>query len=121
LGGVAIVGRRRFFGLGSVPLDATADYEEEEETEEDENAGHDPAADALEEVLLVADLVAMFVFFTYLFCGACEKHVEIVGMSQSLVSDHGEIESGVKVWRLVGSKKGVTAEKVQEKYDGRRI
>jgi hypothetical protein len=43
-------------------LDIPADYEEEDETEEDETAGHDPAADAVEERLLRADFSAMAVF-----------------------------------------------------------
>jgi len=105
LRGVAIVGRR-LFGLGSVPLDATTDYEEKDETEEDETAGHDPAADSPEEGLLLADSFAMFVGVTYLFCGACDKHVEIVGMNQSLLDPHDEIESGCERVEIGGDQEG---------------
>jgi len=86
LGGVAIVGRR-LLGLGPVPLDATTEDEQRDETEEDETAGHYPAADAVEEALFGADTPASTIGVADFSRRACEKDVDVAGRHESLLFD----------------------------------
>jgi len=113
LGGVAIVGRR-LLGLGPVPLDATAEDEQREETEEDETAGHYPAADATEEGLFGADVSAMAIGVADLSRRACEKHVEVVGRGENLVCSHDGWQLGGWICGRLGKSKKAMKEDGEE-------
>jgi len=84
-----------------VSLDATAEDEEEDETEEYEAAGHNPAADAVEEGLRLADSAAVTIGVTcFVYC-ACHQEVQMVELDKSLIDRHDELQLGEwEMWKI---------------------